>query len=59
VEALIGVVEHQIFGFLLGFLQSIAWICDHFKSGIWAPSQHLEVGFLAHPEDADISHRLG
>jgi len=53
------VVEHQIFGFLLGFLQSIAWICDHFKSGIWAPSQHLEVGFLAHPEDADISHRLG
>jgi hypothetical protein len=45
-EALIGVVERQVFGFLLGFLQSIAQIFDHFKSGIWVPSSISGKAFL-------------
>jgi len=48
-ERLIGVVERQFVGFPMGFPRSIAWICDHFKSGLWVPSQHLGIGFITSP----------
>ena len=45
-EQLIGKDERKIFGFLLGFLHSIAWICNRVKRGIWVPPQHLGIGPL-------------
>lgn len=39
-------------------MQPGAQILDHLDRGVRITSQHVEVGFLAQPQNADISHRL-
>lgn len=57
-QPLICALEGQNFGFLLRFIQPIAEIFDHFERGVRAATQHLEVVFLAHAQDAHVPHGL-
>ena len=57
-KALLGAIQCQKLGFFLRFMQSGAQILDDLHRGIRVPSQHVEIGFLAQPQNADISHRL-
>ena len=58
-QSLVRSIHCEDLRFFLCFIQTIAQVFDHFQCGVRAPSQHFEIGFLAHPEDADVSHRLG
>jgi len=40
-------------------MQTISEVLNNFKRSTRAPLQHLEIGFFAHAENADVAHRLG
>ena len=58
-QSLVCSIHRENLRFLLCFIQAIAQVLDHFQCRVRAPSQHVEIRFFAHPEYADIPHRLG
>jgi len=57
-QPLIGAIEREDLGFFLGFMKTVAEVLDDLQRGIRTSTQHVEIGFFAHPQDADVAHRL-